>query len=114
MGEVKFWDLLYRAYASPMDLITQSIRHGRFGAFVEGFLRAETERRQAEAERENDWMLWVAYVHSYTDKSFDDWKREVLRPATTGAGHGKDYDMTDDDVKNIVGRLFPSHTIPGK
>lgn len=108
MGESKFWDLLYRAYASPMDLITRAIRHGRFGAFVEEFLRGEAERRQAEAEKENDWMLWVAYVHSYTDKSFADWKREVLRPATTGAGHGKDYDMTDDAVRSIVERLFSS------
>lgn len=107
-------DLLYRAYSSPMDLISRYIRHGRFGAFVEGFLRAETERRQAEAEKENDWMLWVAYVHSYTDKSFDDWKREVLRPAPTKAAHGADYELTDEDVKNIVGRLFPSQTTPGK
>lgn len=91
-----------------MDLITRAIRHGRFGAFVEGFLRGEAERRQAEAEKENDWMLWVAYVHSYTDKSFQDWKRDVLRPATTGAGRGKDYDMTDDDVRSIVEQLFSS------
>lgn len=97
-----------------MDLITRSIRRGRFGVFVEGFLRAESERRQAEAEKENDWMLWVAYVHSYTDKSFDDWKREVLRPATT-AGHGKDYDMTDDDVQSILEQVFASESkCPGR
>ena len=55
-------DMLYRAYSCPMDLMRVCINQGRFGAFVEGFLRAESDRRKAETEREQDFMP-VSYTH---------------------------------------------------
>lgn len=113
MGEVKFMDCLYRAYSSPMDLMSRYINQGRFGTFVEGFIKAEYERKKAENERENEWMLWTAYVHSYSEKSFDGWKEEVLGTKPT-ARKGIDHELTDEGVNNILHGLFPSHTSPGK
>ena len=107
-------DLLYRAYSSPMDLMTRYIRQGRFGMFVEGFIQAEYERKKAEAEKEQEWMLWTAYIHSYTEKSFIDWKSEVVKDNTTAAVSTSDHNLTDEGIESIIGTLFPSQASPGK
>lgn len=107
-------DLLYRAYSSPMDLIARYIKQGRFGTFVEGFIQAEYERKKAEIEKNQEWMLWTAYIHSYSEKSFEDWKREVLKSDSSPATSTSDHNLTDDGVKNIIGQLFPTQASPGK
>lgn len=102
-------DMLYRAYSNPLDLMNIYINQGRFGKFVTGFLEAEHERRKEEAEKDGDWKLWMMYINSYSDKSFGEWKSEVLKTANTKTRKAnKDHELTDDGIKAIVGRLFPS------
>ena len=102
-------DMLYRAYSNPLDLMNRYINQGRFGKFVTGFLESEYERRKEEHEKDNDWKLWVMYVHSYSDKTFGEWKSEVTKKAKTDTRKAnKDYDLTDDGIKSIVNELFPS------
>ena len=98
--------MLYRAYSSPLDLMNRYINQGRFGTFVQGFLEAEYERRKAEAEKNNEWMLWVAYVHSYSDKTFDEWKKVVCGTGSTTVKKSKDEDLTEEAIGNIIGKLF--------
>lgn len=101
-------DLLYRAYSNPLDLMNMYINQGRFGKFVEGFLEAEYERKKAEAEKDENWKLWVMYVHSYSDKSFADWKRDALKNASNTRKKNRDDELTDDGIQSIVNKLFPS------
>lgn len=101
-------DLLYRAYSNPLDLMNIYINQGRFGKFVEGFLEAEYERKKAEAEKDENWKLWVMYVHSYSDKSFTDWKRDALKNASDTRKKNRDDELTDDGIQSIVNKLFPS------
>lgn len=92
------------------------IEQGRFGEFVEETISAENRRRTEQAEKEDEEKLWIAYVHSYSDKSYNDWKEEVLTPAShesTGAPRKRDDDMTNDDIDNLINRLFPA-TEPGR
>ena len=98
-------DLLYRAYSSPMNLMSQYINKGQFGAFVSGFLTAEYERRKQEAEKENEMKLWIAYVHSYSDKSYNEWKQQVFRGSTTNTGKA-DADLDDEGISSIINSLF--------
>ncbi len=102
-------ELLYSKYSSPMDLMKMYINQGRLGAFVQAIVKAENERRRAEAEKENDMMLWIAYVHSYSDLSFNDWKKNICRADSGSTTHKKnsDHDLTDEGIMNIVNRLFP-------
>lgn len=98
-------DLLYSRYSSPLDLVNRYIKHGRFGKFVHSFMEAEYERKKQEAERENDWKLWIAYVHSYSEKTYDEWKKQIFGASTTK--HGKsDSDLTDDDITSIIDAAF--------
>lgn len=99
-------DLLYSRYSNPMDLIDRYIKQGRFGKFVHGFMEAEYERKKQEAERDNEWKLWVAYVHSYSDKPYDKWKEDIFQTRSTTRAGKSDADLTDEGIKSIIDSLF--------
>ena len=98
-------DLLYARYSSPMDLVGRYIKQKRFGKFVRAFIEEEHERKKKEAEKDQEWMLWVAYVHSYSDKSFSDWKKTIMKSEST-TKRGSDASLTDKDVQSIMDGLF--------
>lgn len=97
-------DLLYSKYASPMDLIHLYFEQGRFGELVTHIIEAENKRRKEEAEKEDERMLWEMYVHSMTDKSFNEWKKQVLKPQE--APSKKDLELTDSDIQAIIDKTF--------
>jgi len=99
-------DLLYSKYASPIEFMNLYINNGQFGEFVENIISKENKRRQEEAEKDNEQKLWTLYVHSMTDKSFNDWKAQVLQ-SSGNASVGKDADLTDSDIDKIMKKLFP-------
>lgn len=96
--------LLYERYSSPMELMTIYINRGRFGEFVSMVLNQEYERRVDEAKKENDRMLWEAYIHSFSDESFEKWKKRVL--SSGGGTTGKDASMTAKDQEELIQKLF--------
>ena len=100
--------MLYRAYSNPMDLMNRYINQGRFGKFVTGFLEAEYDRRKEEAEKDYDWKLWMMFINTVSDMSFGEWKESVQKNASEKLRKNKDDDLTDDGIKSIVGKLFPS------
>lgn len=102
-------DMLYARYSNPMDLMSTYITRGRFGDFIKSFLRAEKDREKEEADKDEDLKMWIAYVHSYSEKSFNDWKAEILgRTSTTGRKTaGSDFDLDEKGIQNIIGKLFP-------
>lgn len=110
IGEVRFMDLLYARYSSPMDLMSLYIRQGRFGTFVEEFLKLDNERRKAEAEKEQRRELWAMYIHSYTSESFEEFKKRVCKPISTTNGStrtgSRDADLDEQGVKSIMDSLF--------
>lgn len=105
IGEFKFMDLLYSRYASPMDLVRLYISRGRFGEFVANVIEAENTRLREQAEKDEDWKLWLIYVHSYSDESFSQWKKRVT---STGSKSSKssDYDLTDEGIRSIIDSVF--------
>ena len=88
-----------------MDLVNRYINMGRFGTFVQGFLEQEVERRKQEAEKNDEWMLWTAYIHSYSEQTFDEYKKSILKGSTTT----KDAELDDDGIKAIIDDLFPQN-----
>ena len=84
------------------------IKRGRFEEFVTNVVKQEHKRLKEQAEKDEEQKLWSMYIHSMSDKSFIDWKKEVL----SGSGNtntntvSKDMNMTDDDIKNIIDGLF--------
>ena len=105
MGEFRFMDLLYSRYSNPMDLMEHYMNQGRFGEFVTNIIELEYERKKEEAEKLEEQKLWSLYIHSMSDKSFNNWKKEILKPATPG--HTRDEEMTDKDIMDVVDRFLP-------
>lgn len=101
-------DLLYAKYSNPMDLVSRYINRGRFGEFVSEFLALENERRKEEAELEKHKELWAAYIHSYSNESFKDWKERVLKPVSTTKGANRDSELDVNSAQAIIDDLFPS------
>lgn len=73
-----------------------------------GFLQAEYERRQVEAEKDFDWKLWMMYINSVTEMSYGEWKDSVLKNTSDKTRKNKDDDLTVDDIQGIMNELFPS------
>ena len=89
------------------------IEQGRFGEFVKEFISAERKRRLEQVEQESERMMWAAYIHSYSEKSYLDWKADVMKPASSSSTGKKDDDMTKADIDNLMKHLFKEET-PGQ
>lgn len=105
-------DLLFSRYASPFEFMRPYIEQGRFGEFVTEIIIAENKRRQEQADKEEDEKLWAAYIHSYSDKSYAEWKSEIMRPVSREQECSKkrDEDMTKADIDSLMQRLFRGET----
>lgn len=77
MGEYEFMDLLYSKYASPMDFMKTYMDSGQFGEWVSEIIRLENKRKQEEAEKYDDDKLWLMYLLSGSEYTFNDWKAQV-------------------------------------
>ncbi len=89
-------DLLYSRYASPFEFMNLYIEQGRFGEFVAEIVEMDNKRSREEAERENDNRLWSIYIRSFSDKTFDEWKRELKQKKEPVS-----YAMTDRQVESV-------------
>jgi len=87
-----------------MNLIDRYIKQGRFDTFVHGFLTAHFERERKEAEKENERMMWTAFIHSYSDKTYGEWKKDFM--GSKNSKSTKDNELTDDGIKKILNKLF--------
>ncbi|MBD5550481.1 MAG: hypothetical protein HDQ96_04795 [Lachnospiraceae bacterium] len=102
-------DLLYSRYADPKELMNIYIRQGRFGEFVAGICEMDMKRKKEVIQKDEENRLWLAYIHSMTDKSFRDWKEELMKIKESA-----DYDMTNaqvnavkQQVRGILDRITP-------
>ena len=89
-------DLLYSRYASPMEFMQLYIEQGRFGEFVTEILEMDRKRKQETDKKEEEDRLWTAYIHSMSDKSFNEWKKELFTQKQP-----EDYSMTNEQVADV-------------
>lgn len=71
-------DLLYSRYSNPLEFMHLYIEQGRFGEFVEQIVELDNKRKKEEVDKENEEKLWQMYIHSMSDKSFNQWKDELI------------------------------------
>ncbi len=109
-------DLLYSRYSNPLEFMRLYIDQGRFGEFVEEILEMEQKRKQEKAAKEDEQKLWEMYLHSMSDKSYIDWKKEVLSNNSGNKGNQKPtLAMSDEQVEDakrqargILQRFLPA------
>lgn len=72
------------------------IKRRRFGEFVYRVIDRENQRRKEEAEKEENNRLWIAYVHSMSEKSFVEWRNGL---ETQQNKQPKSLSMTKEEVE---------------
>lgn len=100
--------MLYSRYANPKELIQTYIKRRRFGEFVYKVIDSENQRRNEEAEKENENRLWIAYVHSMSEKPFTEWKMDLLKkqPASLSMTD-EQVEATKQQARGILQRFSP-------
>lgn len=91
-------DLLYSRYASPIEFMRTYIEQGRFGEFVSEILEMYYKRKKQEAEKEENNKLWLAFVHSRSELSFNEWKESLKQKQQQ---QPEDYSMTNEQVADV-------------
>lgn len=77
------------------------MEQGRFGEFVTKTIDTEFKRRKEAAEKENDMKIWDLYLHSMTDKSFFDFKNDLMQSTSQ---QPQSYKMTNAQVEQTINR----------
>lgn len=73
MGEVRFWDILYRRYSTPDNLIDHYIKSGNLSEFIH-FLLEQKVQEKKEENKKKEWELWL---HKVFDKSYNEFLTEL-------------------------------------
>lgn len=94
-----------------MELVKMYINQGRFGEFVNRIIDLENQRRKEEAEKEDDNRLWIAYVHSMSDKSFVEWRngleqQQKKRPTSLSMTK-EEVEEAKQQARGILKRFSP-------
>ena len=93
-----------------MDLMRTYINQRRFGDFVAHFIKIDQERRKEKAEKEDDFYLWIAYVHKLHDlppeMTFMQWKAAIREAAPAARKTSGDADLDDDGIQAIIKKTF--------
>lgn len=98
-------DLMYSRYADPMGLMRLYINQGRFGELVENVLHMEQERKRQNAEQQEDWKLWFAYLTGMHEESFEEWKKS-LKKTMAGNTRTGDMELSESGIKKILDDCF--------
>lgn len=103
-------DLLYSRYASPVEFMNAYIAQGRFGEFVTKIFEMDVRRKREAIRKEDDNMLWQAYVHSVTDKTFQDWKDGLIQEKELVSYHMSDRQVNavKRQTREILSRISPA------
>lgn len=100
-------DLLFSKYADPFQFMRLYIDNGRFGEFVTEIVKTEHKKRIEQAKKENENRLFEMYVHSYSEKSYEEWKKDQgINKDDKTVSKNKDDDMSNEDIKNLLDSLF--------
>lgn len=103
-------DLLYSKYSNPLELMRLYIEQGQFGEWVSSFLEMHYKQKEEEAKKEEERKAWELYIHSFSDKSFVDWKKEAMRISEPKQSHGMSDDQVDaakEQARGILKRFSP-------
>lgn len=88
-----------------MDLMRLYIDNGRFGEFVSEFIRLETKRKNEDAQKEENNKLWSAYIHSYSEKTFNEWKDDVTSQIPVKSKHTRETILKNEKIQRLMNRL---------
>ena len=71
---MKFWDLLYKRYSNPLELLQQMFETGQLCDFIEELVQIRNEEMQERT-------AWEYYLHTVCrEMSFEEFMRRSKQP----------------------------------
>lgn len=70
---MKFWDLLYKRYSNPLELLQQMLQAGQLEEFIGELVQIRNEELQERT-------MWEYYLHRVYDMSFDEFMKQTKEP----------------------------------
>ena len=85
------------------------IEQGRFGEFVANILEMDMKRKKETVQKDEDNKLWLAYIHSMTDQSFQDWKKGLMQnqEPVSYSMSDKQVDAVKQQARGILNKFSP-------
>lgn len=70
-------------------------------------LEMDIRRKKETAQKDDEDKLWLAYIHSMTDKTFTDWKDELKQEPVLYSMSDKQIDTVKQQAKEILRKVQP-------
>ena len=71
---MKFWDLLYKRYSNPLELLQQMVQAGQLEEFIGELVQIRYEEMQEQT-------MWEYYLHTVCrEMSFEEFMKNVKEP----------------------------------
>lgn len=70
-------------------------------------LEMDIRRKKETAQKDDEDKLWLAYIHSMTDKTFTDWKDELKQEPVSYSMSDKQIDAVKQQAKEILRKIQP-------
>ena len=100
MSDLRFTDLLFQRYSSPLVLLNGMIQAKRFSAFVRELLDIYNE----EQEHKTLWDIWL---HRVYDKSYPEFRQSIGVRDQAAAPSPVEIASTIQDSKSILNAFVP-------
>ena len=75
---MKFWDLLYKRYSNPLELLQQMVQAGQLEEFIGELVQIRNDEMQEQT-------MWEYYLHTVCrEMSFEEFMKKAKEPETIG------------------------------
>lgn len=91
--------MLFERYTSPFDYLDALLEYGEFGRGVFNIWDTANDKKA--------WELYLAYDPKYLQKSFEDWKKELLDHTPQKMSKAQ-VDATVEKSQKILKNFKPS------
>lgn len=88
LNDIRFFDILFKRYSSPMELLGQMIRMGRLYEFVNELVHMHNEEKE-------DQEIWEVWLHRVFDKNLPEFRASLGIENNTAA-------PTQEEQESIV------------
>lgn len=103
--------MLYREYNDPTNLFNRYADSNRLNELVLMILESKERRDKEKAELIIDDRLWLAFIFAQSDKTFAEFKADVLKQNTENESVFADNDSKfgKEEQEQLLQSLFPAY-----
>lgn len=96
LNDIRFFDILFKRYSSPMILLDQMIRTRRLFEFVNELVHMHNEEKE-------DQEIWEVWLHRIFDKNLAEFKASLTEYNTAAPTQEEQESIVQDSYDILAG-----------